>query len=317
MIKMSRRVVVVGPSAPPVTGERICVSNLISALSEIGHECEHIENNDLWKRFEGSIVWYFSGSTRLGFCRDITRILLSLRGGRKVYVNIHNSSWRYFVGLPFFLRRLLKTTKFVVLSDVVAKSLSQKGYNAERFDNYVKKSSIATKQSNKRLIWLGMVSSEKGFDRAYEVFLDLLKRDSDWSFDVYGNYTDKFQLNAKLANFMGFIANNEVSRVFLDGGLLILPSRYKNENQPLSILEAFAHGVPVVVSDMGGLPEMVQHRDDHAGISISNGCTKKYADAAMTIADNYESFAEAAKRIYNKKYSYEVYLKRLKTFLVK
>ena len=94
-----------------------------------------------------------------------------------------------------------------------------------------------------------------------------------------------------------------------------MPSRYKNENQPLSVLEAFAHGVPVVVSDMGGLPEMVQHRDDHAGISISNDSTEKYADAAMTITDNYESFAEAAKRIYYNKYSYEAYLKRLKDFI--
>lgn len=300
---------------PPVTGERICVENMIHAASDIGLSYQHIENNELWKSVEGSIVWYFSGSTRLGFLRDITRILLLLRVDRKVYVNIHNNSWLFFVGLPFFLRLLLKTAKFVVLSDVVVNSLSQKGYSAERFDNYVKKSSISIMQNSKRLIWLGMVSSEKGFDRAYEVFLDLLKRDSGWSFDVYGNYTDKLQGKAKLANFMGFIANYEVSSVFLGGGLLILPSRYKNENQPLSVLEAFSHGVPVVVSDMGGLPEMVQYRDDHGGISISNDSVEMYADAALTIIDNYESFSKAAKRIYNNKYSYEAYLKRLKHLL--
>jgi glycosyltransferase involved in cell wall biosynthesis len=37
----------------------------------------------------------------------------------------------------------------------------------------------------------------------------------------------------------------------------VMPSRC-HENQPMAVLEAFACGVPVVTSQLGGLPELVQ-----------------------------------------------------------
>ena len=40
-----------------------------------------------------------------------------------------------------------------------------------------------------------------------------------------------------------------------------MPSRW-HENQPLAVLESFALGVPVIATDLGGLPEMV---DDETG----------------------------------------------------
>ncbi len=44
-------------------------------------------------------------------------------------------------------------------------------------------------------------------------------------------------------------------------GLSVVPSRW-HENQPLAVLESFALGVPVLGTDLGGLPEMV---DDETG----------------------------------------------------
>ena len=41
----------------------------------------------------------------------------------------------------------------------------------------------------------------------------------------------------------------------------MVPSRW-HENQPLAVLESFALGVPVVGTDLGGLPELV---DDETG----------------------------------------------------
>src|SRR4029079_13378016 len=42
-----------------------------------------------------------------------------------------------------------------------------------------------------------------------------------------------------------------------DWGVAVVPSRWV-ENQPLAILEAFAAGVPVVASDLGGMRELVR-----------------------------------------------------------
>ncbi|MPY93232.1 MAG: glycosyltransferase [Acidimicrobiia bacterium] len=41
----------------------------------------------------------------------------------------------------------------------------------------------------------------------------------------------------------------------------LLPARW-HENMPLSVLETMAAAVPVVVTDLGGLPELVEHGRD-------------------------------------------------------
>lgn len=60
-------------------------------------------------------------------------------------------------------------------------------------------------------------------------------------------------------DFLGFISNQSkyFSLLLEASDIFILPSLF--EPQGKVILEAMAHGVPVIVSDSGGMPEMVTH----------------------------------------------------------
>lgn len=58
--------------------------------------------------------------------------------------------------------------------------------------------------------------------------------------------------------FWGRIDNASIESVYRETDVLILPSVWP-ENQPVSITEAMASGIPVIASRMGGIPELVEH----------------------------------------------------------
>jgi glycosyltransferase involved in cell wall biosynthesis len=61
------------------------------------------------------------------------------------------------------------------------------------------------------------------------------------------------------------------------------------DNMPLSILECFACGLPVVSSDAGGIPNMVQ--DQRTGLLFSAGDHEAMARCALRLLDE-QGFAK-------------------------
>lgn len=100
----------------------------------------------------------------------------------------------------------------------------------------------------------------------------------------------------------------EVSEVFADMDVLVVPSVWY-ENTPFVVLEAFAAGVPVVASDLGGLSELIREGENgflfRAGDAGSLGRLLqslaadpgRLRDLSMptppAIADNYEQIRPA------------------------
>lgn len=63
--------------------------------------------------------------------------------------------------------------------------------------------------------------------------------------------------------FTGFLRPDRLRHMIMRAKALVLPSQWY-ENAPISILEAYASGKPVLVSDIGGLSELV--RDGETGL---------------------------------------------------
>ena len=64
-----------------------------------------------------------------------------------------------------------------------------------------------------------------------------------------------------LIRFHGRLPRPELQAMVREATLSVVPSRWY-ENQPLAVLESYAVGVPVLATDLGGLPELV---DDTTG----------------------------------------------------
>ncbi|QQR89119.1 MAG: glycosyltransferase [Myxococcales bacterium] len=113
-------------------------------------------------------------------------------------------------------------------------------------------------RSKKRIAFLGRLDPIKGLENLLEACHLLLESSSakTWQLDIYGGGPEAYQL--KLASQLGQlglsnavtlrgpVARSEKSAVFSEMDLFVLPS--VSENVGLVVVEALAHGVPVIAS---------------------------------------------------------------------
>jgi glycosyltransferase involved in cell wall biosynthesis len=93
----------------------------------------------------------------------------------------------------------------------------------------------------------------------------------------------KSELNLKNTSFTGRIDHDEIYQHYSAADVYINASRI--DNQPLSILEAFACGLPVVTTDAGGIPYMVT--DDETGFVVPvDDCEELAARAIKLLSDS-------------------------------
>lgn len=81
--------------------------------------------------------------------------------------------------------------------------------------------------------------------------------------------------------YTGRISRAEVLAQLRRSRAFLLPARW-HENNPMSLLEARAVGVPVICTDMGGLPEMVEHGVD--GLIVPSAQPRALSDAVRQLA---------------------------------
>lgn len=112
--------------------------------------------------------------------------------------------------------------------------------------------------------WVGRLIPIKGCD----VFLEALAfiEDLDWTAVIVGDGPERTRLErwvekagfADRVRFLGAIPN--AARFFSAFDLQVLSSR--SEGTPMVLLEAMGAGVPVVATAVGGVPDLLKHRED-------------------------------------------------------
>ncbi|WP_189637877.1 glycosyltransferase [Thalassotalea sp. HSM 43] len=137
-------------------------------------------------------------------------------------------------------------------------------------------------QQANRCIFIGSLIASKGVNELIEAFVQLSQGNPEYHLDVVGEGPLYPQLQQQIiaANMQqqislhGSIAADKVSQLLAKSSLLILPS-YR-EGVPNVVLEAFACGVPVVATNVGGIPEVVT---EQSGILVRKGDAQQLHDA--------------------------------------
>jgi glycosyltransferase involved in cell wall biosynthesis len=117
----------------------------------------------------------------------------------------------------------------------------------------------------------------------------------------------------KISNviFEGYKSGEELRDFFRNAAFLIIPSEWY-ENAPMTILESFAYGKPVIGSNIGGIPEMVRHGE--SGLLFEMGNAEDLRTKIKEILSSPSKIIEMgqrARKIVEDEYNAEVHYKRL------
>ncbi|MEJ2722754.1 MAG: glycosyltransferase, partial [bacterium] len=110
----------------------------------------------------------------------------------------------------------------------------------------------------KFVLYFGRLGAEKGL----ETLLGAVDRSGDAALVICGDGPLRASLEGAAAArlpgrvaFTGHLAKQTLDRVIERATATVMPSEWP-ENAPFTVLESMSHGVPVIVSNMGGLPEL-------------------------------------------------------------
>jgi glycosyltransferase involved in cell wall biosynthesis len=113
--------------------------------------------------------------------------------------------------------------------------------------------------------------------------------------------------------WLGSRSREEVSRAMAEAGVLILPSTWY-EGFPLVVAEAFAAGLPIIASRIGGVAEVVS--DGHTGLLVSPGNPDELGNAvsrAFSHREELQLMRFQARSEFERKYTAEVNYARIMT----
>src|SRR6266851_1627607 len=202
------------------------------------------------------------------------RVLLAAFGtGIPVVVEEHTDPTAYSIGkIPTALRRLLyrRARAVVVLSPGVAQWASRIVARTTIHvipnpigDQFLKLSEPKTRGDGHKLVAMGRLESEKGFDLLLRAFAQCAHLHPDWTLDIIGEGSERDRLWA-LADDMEIAQKlrlqglvKEPERVLRQADIFILSSRY--EGFPMALLEAMACGLAVVSFDCRSGPREMIH----------------------------------------------------------
>ncbi|HII4402471.1 TPA: glycosyltransferase family 4 protein [Clostridium perfringens] len=230
--------------------------------------------------------------SKFGNLRDLVIIKLIQLKKAKIIIHLHGGGFRNILDNEFsYYQRKLN---YKILSNVDAGIVLGDSLRYI-FDGIISKDKIyvvkncvddefiiSDKEFNKKMLDL---KNKKTFkilylsnfieDKGYKEVLQLAKlikdnNDKRFKFIFAGKFFDKNDkklffdyinnnnLNS-IVDYRGIVAGREKKELLKESDIFILLTRYKNEGQPISIIEAMANGMVIVTTRHAGIPDIVEN----------------------------------------------------------
>jgi glycosyltransferase involved in cell wall biosynthesis len=166
--------------------------------------------------------------------------------------------------------------------------------------------------SGEGILYVGRLASKKGVEYLIQAVADM---DRQLTIVGDGSERDRLENLASETNadvvFEGKVPPDEVAQYYRDAELLVLPST-EGEGMPNVVLEAMAWGLPVVATDSGGLPTVIN--DGTTGYLVPMRDPEALKEAITSVLKNPETkqaMGNAAREYVRTHHSWETLVSEL------
>ncbi len=250
-------------------------------------------------------IVHIHGACGKSFVRKTVMINYSKILGYKIVYHSHGAEFKEYaqkVGVSKIKIVLDKCDCVVVLSE------SWKCYFTETFNlsnvciinNIVEPVSLLSQKEDKngsvKLLFLGLIGDRKGLFDLLNVlashrdeFVGKLKLiiGGNGEINRLNGYISEHSLDS-IVDYVGWVSGEKKNDLIKQSDIMILPSY--NEGLPIFILEAMANAKPVISTIVGGIPEVVHHKEN--GYLIAPGDKEGIYKALKFYVNNPENIVK-------------------------
>ena len=151
------------------------------------------------------------------------------------------------------------------------------------------------KEYGGRFLFAGRVSKDKGLEGILQAVSEMegavltVVGDGEALDNCRNSEASRRLLKEKRVRYAGAVRPDEVGRFMDEADILVMNSAF--EGIPMTILEALAHGLPVISTPVGGIPEVL---DFGKNAESTDGTPESIRKAAALIERDYPSYARSA-----------------------
>lgn len=304
-----------------------------------------------WKLLSAQRIYLLIGLSRVSFLRDFLIIWSACLLKRRIVLHVHSGGYRSFYdSQPSWAQRVIMATlmcanALIILSELLREQFDflpnadEKLYvvpNCAPFE--VTRENVGQKELQKsepiKLLYLSNFIETKGYldcleacrilhhDKNIPVFFSFCGGVIPHKFgsrykteqeilDHFFAQVQQMELESVVA-YLGTVTGQEKEDVFINSHVLVLPTYYAWEGQPISIIEALAFGMPVIATRFRGIPEQVI--DNYNGFLISARNPIEIANKVERMwnePDLYRQLSANAIQHFRKTFTQEKHLARL------
>jgi len=204
-------------------------------------------------------------------------------------------------------------------SDYLAGRLAEEGIRVNHtLRNFVpdKRRLIASRKERTTILFLGVLEVLKGPHILLEAFANTRDKQG-FDLRIIGEGSLKKELVKRVAKLglddrvklPGFVPLADLSSTLKETAFLVIPT-VAYENSPLAAMEAFSMGIPVIGSDLGGLPEIL---DSESGSKVFQASSAESLGACLRLLwdqrSDLDGMGRKARRAYELRFSPETHIR--------